>query len=288
MTVGDTSGGLAGLADDGLIFDIDGIVVTSSRQVARCFGRSHKQVLLEIELLTVELPECWYQHNFMCKPMTGVAGSCFITRDGFMLLTMKFAGRNTSRLQLAYLHQFYLRERQLGKSPAATSDRITRAPLTAAMRMLVERTAGFSLPQAYRLLHQRFAVASVADIAAEHIPLAIEYIHRLMLPVEPPDAARYHQHAISANTRDARTASLCWHMLWIAAWWKVHRRAIRHLYRAAAAGIEDEVIDGAAIAQRLAVEVGLRFPYDYANDYPWSASALERSIYAQRCDGGTG
>lgn len=271
------------MAGDGLILDVDGAVVTSSRQVARCFGRSHKEVLLEIELLTVELPECWYQHNFLRRPMTarGVAGCCYITRDGFMLLTMKFAGRNTSRLQLAYLEQFHLQELQRGKH-RALSDRLTRAPLTAAMRMLVERTEGFNLSQAYRLLHQRFAVTSVAHIAAEHIPLAIEYIHRLMLSREPPGGDSQRWKTAFGEPPESHTAALCRHMLWISAWWKAHRRSIRRLYREAAAGIEDDVIDGAAIASQLAVEAGLRFPYDYANSYPWCASAREHGMYAQR------
>ncbi|WP_157056979.1 Rha family transcriptional regulator [Herbaspirillum autotrophicum] len=284
MRVADTSGGLAGMAGDGLIFDVDGAVVTSSRQVARCFGRSHKEVMLEIELLTVELPECWYQHNFLRQPMTarGVAGYCYITRDGFMLLTMKFTGRNTSRLQLAYLEQFHLRELQCGKHRTALSDRLSRAPLTAALRMLVERTEGVNLSQAYRLLHQRFAVTSVAHIAAEHIPLAIEYIHRLMLSREAPGGDPQRWKAAFGNPPESHTAALCRHMLWISAWWKVHRRSIRRLYREAAAGIEDDVIDGAAIARQLAVEAGLRFPYDYASSYPWCGATREHGICAQR------
>ncbi len=88
--------------------------------------------------------------------------------------------------------------------------------------------------------------------------------------------------AAFGNPPESHTAALCRHMLWISAWWKVHRRSIRRLYREAAAGIEDDVIDGAAIARQLAVEAGLRFPYDYASSYPWCGATREHGICAQR------
>ena len=53
-----------------------------------------------------------------------------------------------------------------------------RTPLRQAVSALVGR-CGFDYSAAYHLVHQRFGVGSIEEIAAEDLPDAVEYVHML-------------------------------------------------------------------------------------------------------------
>ena len=53
-----------------------------------------------------------------------------------------------------------------------------RTPLRQAVSALVGR-CGFDYSAAYHLVHQRFGVSSIEEIAAEDLPEAVEYVHML-------------------------------------------------------------------------------------------------------------
>ena len=78
-----------------------------------------------------------------------------------------------------------------------------RVPLKDAVNLLVAR-AGISYSDAYRMVHQRFAVDSVEGLTLEQLPQAIEYIHRLALegellpPPEDKDADYIRSHQVAA------------------------------------------------------------------------------------------
>ena len=58
-----------------------------------------------------------------------------------------------------------------------------RVPLKDAVNLLVAR-AGISYSDAYRMVHQRFAVDSVEELPFEQLPQAVEYVHKLVLSGE--------------------------------------------------------------------------------------------------------
>ena len=55
-----------------------------------------------------------------------------------------------------------------------------RTPLRQAVSALVGR-CGFDYSAAYHLVHQRFGVGSIEEIAAEDLPEAVEYVHMLTM-----------------------------------------------------------------------------------------------------------
>jgi len=84
---------------------IEGRAVTSSVEVARVYGKQHKDVLRAIEKILPELPVD-HQRNFAPMVVSVEIGSgatrdskaYHLTRDGFTLLAMGFTGKKSSRL----------------------------------------------------------------------------------------------------------------------------------------------------------------------------------------------
>lgn len=58
-----------------------------------------------------------------------------------------------------------------------------RTPLRDAINMLVGKK-GIMYPEAYSFIHQRFNVAHIDELEADQLPVAIEYVHRLVLEGE--------------------------------------------------------------------------------------------------------
>lgn len=68
-------------------------------------------------------------------------------------------------------------------APAAKTTPDTRTPLRDAVSMLVGKKH-LMYPDAYAIVHQRFAVAHIDELTTEQIPQAVEYVHRLALDGE--------------------------------------------------------------------------------------------------------
>jgi len=78
------------------------------------------------------------------------------------------------------LHDYWTKGAAVRK-PATTVD--DRTPLRDAVNMLVSKKH-LMYPEAYSIIHQRFAVESIEDLTPEQIPQAIEYVHRIVLDGE--------------------------------------------------------------------------------------------------------
>ncbi|MCO4240854.1 Rha family transcriptional regulator [Acidovorax facilis] len=116
----------------------DGVVTTTSIQLAEHFGKRHNDVLRAIRNLLAEMPAD-RQRNFArtvetrANPSGGapIPSPCYrITRDGFTLLAMGFTGKEALQWKLAYIDAFNKMEAELQK-PAHDADR-TRAAFDAA------------------------------------------------------------------------------------------------------------------------------------------------------------
>ena len=111
----------------------DGIVTTSSLQVAHFFGKRHTHVLRAIKNLLAEMPE-GYAPNFglmqtdvdLGNGGTRKTPAYRITREGFMLLAMGFTGKEALRWKLAFIAAFNRMEAELQK-PAYDPVRIQLA-----------------------------------------------------------------------------------------------------------------------------------------------------------------
>ena len=117
----------------------NGIVTTTSVQVAQFFGKRHDNVLRAIRVLLREGASADYLLNFEEVKMDftngkgGVqSGTAYrMTREGFMLLAMGFTGKEALRWKLAFIAAFNRMEPELQK-PAYDPARIHLAHSLAA------------------------------------------------------------------------------------------------------------------------------------------------------------
>lgn len=118
----------------------NGIVTTTSVQVAQFFGKRHDNVLRAIRVLLREGASADYLLNFeeMVVTRENPSGGTPISapayrmnRDGFMLLAMGFTGKEALRWKLAYIAAFNRMEAELQK-PAYDPARIELAHSLAA------------------------------------------------------------------------------------------------------------------------------------------------------------
>ncbi|MEQ9910995.1 BRO family protein [Pectobacterium polaris] len=83
-----------------------------------------------------------------------------------------------------------------------------RTPLRDAVNMLVGKK-GLRYDDAYSMVHQRFNIDSIDELELEQIPLAVEYIHRVVLEGE---FIGKQTTPVKSNFTDEEIQVLCW--LW--------------------------------------------------------------------------
>ncbi|GAA3721096.1 hypothetical protein GCM10022421_31970 [Oceanisphaera sediminis] len=71
-------------------------------------------------------------------------------------------------------------DKEVASAPSYSS-KADRTPLKNAVNMLVGKTTNLNYADAYSLVHQRFSVNSVEELTVEQIPLAVEYVHKVIL-----------------------------------------------------------------------------------------------------------
>ena len=95
---------------------------TTSRDVAKFFGKRHTDVLRGIENISANCPENFSQRNFASAEYTDGQGKprpmFTLYRDGFMLLVMGYTGKKALAVKLAYIEAFNRMEAALAAAPA--------------------------------------------------------------------------------------------------------------------------------------------------------------------------
>jgi len=85
-----------------------GQLTTTSLNIAKVFGKSHRDVTRSIRNL--EIPQEFSLRNFALSDFRSERGKTYpmyeITRDGFTLLAMGFTGRKAMAFKLAYIEAF--------------------------------------------------------------------------------------------------------------------------------------------------------------------------------------
>jgi len=99
----------------------DGIMATTSLNIAKVFNRNHRDVTRKIENL--DIPQEFNARNFTpveYKDKKGEVRKAYeITRDGFTLLAMGFTGKKAMQFKLAYIEAFNAMEAELLKKHAS-------------------------------------------------------------------------------------------------------------------------------------------------------------------------
>ena len=152
-------------------------------------------------------------------------------------------------------------------------------------RGLVEAVKAFAIrrnldfPTAYRMVHQRFGVAHIDQIAAPLLPSAVAYVHSLTL-----------QSGLNGEVLDRLPATLpnlepmLFHTLFCAEFIYHHDAAFRLFNRSLAAGISDHAKDAMRLIRATARHMGVNLPdHRYFDSFPWAGDAAEKQQYHRLC-----
>lgn len=152
-------------------------------------------------------------------------------------------------------------------------------------RCLVDAVKAFAIrrnldfPTAYRMVHQRFGVAHIDQIAAPLLPSAVAYVHSLML-----------HDGISGEVLDRLPATLpnlepmLFHTLFCAEFIYHHDAAFRLFNRSLAAGISDHAKDAMRLVRATARHLGVNLPdHRYFDSFPWAGDTAEKRQYHRLC-----
>lgn len=94
---------------------VNGVPSTTSLDIAKRFGKQHRDVLRAIEGLMEQIPEEYRLRNFAQtvvkreNPSGGApieSPAFIVTRDGFTLLAMGFTGAKAIQFKMAYINKF--------------------------------------------------------------------------------------------------------------------------------------------------------------------------------------
>lgn len=92
-------------------------VITSSRQVAECFGKEHKNVLRDIkEILAAQNSATKFFYETTFKNRGKQYPMYLMNRDGFSLLVMGFTGKEALQWKFKYIEAFNAMEQELLQS----------------------------------------------------------------------------------------------------------------------------------------------------------------------------
>ncbi|MGK5020763.1 Rha family transcriptional regulator [Janthinobacterium sp. LB2P10] len=275
-------------ADHSLVSMIGGKIATTSNVIAATFGKLHKVVLRAIKSL--ECSAEFTGRNFVPSEYFDSTGrklpSYIVTKDGFSMLAMGFTGKEATKWKEAYINAFNLMDSELRRIGEASkqSDKHTRVPLKDAINMLVARSKHLNYSDAYKMVHQRFGIETVEEFSDDQVPLAVEYVHKLIAQwelVEPELLAAPVKNELSEGLRN-NIGAMANHMLWLHSWWMAHGPAIEAMNGQTARAVRDHFVDGASVARNVAYTIGEAPPEEFMKNYPWKGDDSERRHYRSR------
>jgi hypothetical protein len=142
--------------------------------------------------------------------------------------------------------------------------------------MLVAKTKHLNYSDAYKLVHQRFNVDHIEDIPYDAIPVAVEYVHRLIALYSNSDKNRLSEDKLQ------NLHALATHMIWVREWWRTFGDSIRVISPTMAAAVHDHFKDGASIAWGF-VDQRKKDDLKHAvQDYEWLLPYNQRRQYLAR------
>ncbi|WP_272678504.1 phage antirepressor N-terminal domain-containing protein [Providencia sp. PROV019] len=138
-----------------------------------------------------------------------------------------------------------------------------RNPLKNAVNLLVSKK-GIMYPEAYSLVHQQFNVSGIDELTADQIPMAVEYVHKLVMEGEyiSKDDPRETTHLYVNKDRDVHNINaLAKHFEVIYTAWKVEiYPALRSVDSPIAGRLYDRFQDGYSFLMRLQESINGKHP----------------------------
>lgn len=135
----------------------------------------------QTKALINEINQCENSHSAVKVINGGLSRGTYVCRE----LVYAYAMWISAKFHLLVIRAFDAIYSQGHKTPyqmplPTMSDKRTRVPLKDAVTLLVAKSSNMNYSEAYGLIHQRFDVDSVEDLTVEQVPLAVEYIHRVV------------------------------------------------------------------------------------------------------------
>ena len=156
-----------------------------------------------------------------------------------------------------------------------------RRGLVDAVKLLVAR-CGIDYSAAYRMVHQRFGVAHIDQIAAPLLPAAVAYVHSLTLQsgLNGEVLDRLPENMQPKPLRNLQGAVI--NSLYCAEFLYQHRAALRSLNRRLAATLNDHAADSIMFLRNVAEQAGISVPdNEYFQYFPWDGDSAEKARYHQ-------
>ena len=156
-----------------------------------------------------------------------------------------------------------------------------RRGLVDAVKLLVAR-CGIDYSAAYRMVHQRFGVAHIDQIAAPLLPAAVAYVHSLTLQsgLNGEVLDRLPENLQPKPLRNLQGAVI--NSLYCAEFIYQHRAALRGLNRRLAATLNDHAADSIMFLRSVAEQAGISVPNnEYFQYFPWDGDSAEKARYHQ-------
>lgn len=169
---------------------IEGVATTTSLEVARVFGKIHRDVVRAIENLIQELDKergmRIFAHTQLINEQNSKTYSAYrLTRDGFTLLAMGFTGKRALQFKLAYIDAFNKMEAALKLGNPALPHLVNEAQAGEIATLIAERfPQGRDRPYAWGRFNRHFRLARYRELPAARFDEACEYI-RTMPALEP-------------------------------------------------------------------------------------------------------
>ena len=155
-------------------------------------------------------------------------------------------------------------------------------------RGLVDAVKAFAIRRnldysaAFRMVHQRFGVAHIDQIAAPLLPAAVAYVHSLTLQsgLNGEVLDRLPENMQPQPLRNLQGAVI--NSLYCAEFLYQHRAAIRGLNRRLAATLNDHAADSIMFLRNVAEQAGISVPdNEYFQYFPWDGDSAEKARYHQ-------
>lgn len=173
------------------------------------FTKIKQRFKTSVVMITMQLPGDVQRREVVCLNLRKLAGWLHTINVGKVRPELR---EKVARYQEEcddVLYQYWMNGNVKPRSSKTTVDE--RTPLRDAVNMLVGKK-GLRYDDAYNMVHQRFAIDSIDELELSQIPLAVEYIHRVVLEGEYLGK----QQALPLETpkqfTDDELNSLCW--LW--------------------------------------------------------------------------
>ncbi len=155
-----------------------------------------------------------------------------------------------------------------------------RGLVKAVKAFAIRRNLDFST--AFKMVHQRFGVEKIEQIAAPLLPAAVAYVHSLTLQsgLNGEVLDRLPENMQPQPLRNLQGAVI--NSLYCAEFLYQHRAAIRGLNRRLAATLNDHAADSIMFLRNVAEQAGISVPdNEYFQYFPWDGDSAEKARYHQ-------